>query len=283
MKRSVSRILPLLLAGVLLCAAGCAAKLPQPADAYGLLQEALQKSIAQETYYWKETRAQGKDAFFTSANVLAQMEKGYEVRRNAAGEPERLQVQVVEKKNDKMQRETWCGISRDTAGAERELYMMRDWQGDAQVQIKKIQAMRAVDYWKNPEFDGVFALSAKLAELSQLTAQDMDFANGKITTRGAVTTMTFQIKADYFARVEKSMFANSKSVTVELLDGRVSELVVYVADEEAGGGLLALDKESSRLSIVYIGPRITLPWFDDARVWNDDPIKWSEVKQEGMV
>ena len=279
----MSRILPLLLAGVLLCAAGCSAKPPQSADAHGLLQEALQKSIARETYYWKETRAQNGDAFFTSANVLAQMEKGYEVRRNAAGEPERLQVQVVEKKSDKMQRETWCGISRDTAGDERELYMMRDWAGNAQVQTKEIQAMRAVDYLKTPEFAEVYALSAKLAELSRLTAQDMDFTDGKITTRGAVTTMSFQIKADYFTRTENSMFANSKSVTVELLNGRVSEFILYVADEEAGGGLLALDKEGSRLSIVYIGPRITLPWFDDVRVWNDDPIKWSEVKQEGMV
>ena len=115
-----------------------------------------------------------------------------------------------------------------------------------------------------------YTLETKLAELKSLKREDLlieEYENGGVEKKGNVTTITCKLSDDYCNRYYeangKDSILKGKYLTIEMAYERISAIIVYQHDPNAGesntSGILALEYESYKLEIVYTGPKFTVP------------------------
>ena len=94
-----------------------------------------------------------------------------------------------------------------------------------------------------------------------------EYENGGVEKKGNVTTITCKLSDNYLNAYEqangKKSVLDGKYVTIEMAYNRISAIIVYQNDPNAGeentSGLLALEYESYKLEIVYTGPKFEVP------------------------
>lgn len=260
------------------------------ADAQTALEAALRKSLESDIYYWKETITHGKDVTYTAVNVLADVESSgtYDTIKDAVGNPRNLQVNIQEKKNNKLLFELWCGSSagKNAADSAQDCCFEKHYGDTGVVTARKKTALTALEYIQSREFEP-YTLREKLTELQGLSVQDMDFdaAKAGVKKNGIVTTLQFAVKAEYLERYARengkpSQFANAKRVMVELTQSRVSNITVFVTDEVQANdkkSLLNVEAESYKLEIVYQGPNFSLPNYNEDTTNTNENLAWIDT------
>lgn len=130
------------------------------------------------------------------------------------------------------------------------------------VTVTKNTQMTANDFYRGEIFSQ-YHLQEVLYELDMLTFEDMDFGIKKASASktSVVYALSFAVKDSYFARYNESdyaekpsIFAGSTRVAVELVHGRVAQIIVY--NEKNFGALGTLENEPYKLNITYLGPII---------------------------
>ncbi|MDR2090108.1 MAG: hypothetical protein LBP62_00370 [Clostridiales bacterium] len=152
------------------------------------------------------------------------------------------------------------------------------------------------NYYKN-NYESTYGLKTALSELRLLSNLanasledyvDFDIKEAvcstnyeNITQKPLLTKIAFKIKDKYFEDFEKefpgangkydSAFAGADYVELELLLGKVSQIVCYVKDIKPTLGFLHSPTEVYTLQINYLGPKITKPAYNvNGRPWYEN-------------
>ncbi|MDR3293550.1 MAG: hypothetical protein LBT20_05555 [Clostridiales bacterium] len=133
------------------------------------------------------------------------------------------------------------------------------------------------DYY-NKELKATYGLENLLAELYELyrlenesngSFMNFNIKEAECTSNGTITNITFALKPEYFeSYTGYSIFDGADYISIELLKGRVSQIMCYVRDPNPLP-LLAAPTEPYKLDITYLGPKINKPnrtdrdWFNN--------------------
>lgn len=249
-------------AAMVLSASGCTSSL-NDAEIKEAYQTALDNSIQADLYFWKETVFNGTNSTYRQVNAYAEQGKDYEILLDEQGNYATRKVHVLERTNSKNTLEIFCGPSLgENGGAEQEMLLERT-MGESKWNAFTQKQMRAADYFNSQAFQQAYGLGTLLAELKELTADDMDFTikGAKQEKKGNTTTLVFAVKEAYFQRYEAansspSLFTGTSKVSIEISYDRIAHVITYVT-ENLGG--MTNETEKYKLEIVYLGPKIDIP------------------------
>lgn len=117
-------------------------------------------------------------------------------------------------------------------------------------------------------FQNKYSLNAILKEFEYLTVDDMifDIDNDLMEHKGKTVKFSFAVTDEYLEKYraefgESSVFEGSKYATMEFAYDRFASIVIY-ATEKLGDGVSA-DKEIYKLEVVYYGPIVNIPSYDN--------------------
>ncbi|MDE5973154.1 MAG: hypothetical protein K2G73_00630 [Eubacterium sp.] len=257
---------------LILSAGGCSLNSYSVEELKVLYPKAFENSLNEELYYWKETVNAADHTSWRTCNVFAEIDKKYEVIRDANGKPANMKIDVLEEYNKKNVYKALCGKSSGNDGDKNYLFENDfDDSGNA-VNYRKTE-ISPQEFLADDSFKSRFSLDAMLKEFEYLTLDDMifDIDNDLLEHKGKTIKFSFAVTDEYIDRYEKefgkaSVFKDSKYATMEFAYDRFASVVVY-AEEKLGSGITA-DKEIYKLETVYYGPIVNMPSYD-AEPWAD--------------
>ncbi|MDE5669961.1 MAG: hypothetical protein K2I14_00645 [Eubacterium sp.] len=261
---------------LLFAAGGCALNSYSVDELKVLYPKAIENSLHEELYYWKETVNAADYSSWRTCNVYAEMDKKFEIIRDEDGAFSNMKIDVYDEYNKKGVYKALCGKSQSAKGGETESFLFENDYDDLKnpVHYRKT-AMQPQEFVKSEAFKSKYSLDAVLGELEYLTVDDMDFEtdNKMMEHKGKVVKFSFKVNDDYIQRYHQefgkaSVFEGSKYAVIEFAYDRVASIVVF--SEEKLGKNLSVDKEIYKLEIVYYGPKISIPSYDSG--------VWAEVK-----
>lgn len=243
-----------------------------------LYPKAVAASLGEDLFYWKETVNNGKETALRKCNVFAEIDKKYEPIRNDNGDYSNMDVDISETANNKTMQTIQCGDAPSASGAGAQNYLFRTSYQDGTVSAQTKAPMSAKEFVNSAEFQTKYSLDVMLKELEFLTVEDMDFDNelADLVHKGNVVKATFKVKESYLERYRAefgtdSLFAGSKKVNIEFAYDRIASILVYT--EKSMDSKLSVDTEAYKLQIVYFGPKVSLPKYDEMKdgvpVWKD--------------
>lgn len=255
-----------------LTAGGCALNSYSADELKVLYPKAIENSLNEELYYWKETVNRTDYSSWRTCNVYAEMDKKFEVIRDENGEFSNMKISVYDERNGSGVYKALCGKSKSSAGGEIKSYLFENDYDDSKnpVHYRKAE-MLPQEFIKSDDFKSKYSLDAVLSELKYLSVDDMDFEvdNKIMEHKGKVVKFSFKVRDDYVQKYNQqfgkaSVFDGSKYATMEFAYDRFASIVVY--SEEKLGQNLSVDKEIYKLEAVYYGPKIDIPSYDSG-VW----------------
>lgn len=281
MKKSAKIIMTVSLLAVILATSllvGCQSLTAD--EGYEALQKAIDNTLKDDNahiFYWKESLSTPRAGSITNlvetttVNVLCTIDKDYNFVKDSDAEYDYndLKVRITKTYDGKSVYELYCGYAQDGNS-----YHAVRGALDSQTAFTKndeytFTSLTAEEYVLSDAFKP-YTLASKLSELKSLKKEDIvikGYDKGKVEKKGNVTTITCKMSDSYLeayeqAHGEKSVL-EGKYVTIEMAYDRVSSIVVYQNDPNAGDkntqGLLALEYESYKLEIVYTGPKFDVP------------------------
>lgn len=268
MKKKILRsISAVLLGAFILGFAGCAQPTPEEFDIQ--FKTAIENSFNAPFFYWKETYVNGKNSKYTSCNVLTALDNKYEPILDENGDYAEVSINIMKTENEKSVYQLYCGKSASSQGGEaKEMLFTKDINPETEKSVNKVTPMTVEEYLNHKDFEP-YTLEAKLKEVSSLTTADMDLTADKcgIEKKGNVTKINFTLTDEYFERYEKengepSMFEGSKRVEIEMAFERISHIIVY-SEEPIAGSNMTIETEPYKLFIVYLGPKFSIPSYDE--------------------
>lgn len=261
---------------LLFAAGGCALSSYSVEELRALYPNAIDNSLNEELYYWKETVNQSDYSAWRTCNIYAEMDKKFEVIRDENGEISNMKMDVYDEYNKKGVYKAICGKSESASGGETKSILFENDYDDLNnpVHYRKTE-MLPREFIESDTFKSKYSLDALLSELDYLSVDDMNFdVDSKIMEhKGKVVKFSFKVNEDYLQKYHQkfgkdSIFEGSKYAVIEFAYDRVASFVVY--SEEKLGKNLTVDKEIYKLEIVYYGPRINIPSYDSG--------VWAEIK-----
>lgn len=261
---------------LLFAAGGCALSSYSVEELRALYPKAIENSLNEELYYWKETVNQSDYSAWRTCNIYAEMDKKFEVIRDENGEISNMKMDVYDEYNKKGVYKAICGKSESASGGEAKSILFENDYDDLNnpVHYRKTE-MLPREFIESDAFKSKYSLDALLSELDYLSVDDMNFdVDSKIMEhKGKVVKFSFKVNEDYLQKYHQkfgkdSIFEGSKYAVIEFAYDRVASFVVY--SEEKLGKNLTVDKEIYKLEIVYYGPRINIPSYDSG--------VWAEIK-----
>lgn len=258
----------LLLALIAAAFCGCSLTAYTVEELRSLYPQAMENSLAEPLYYWKETDNTSADSRYTVCNVYAELDDNYEPARTDDGGFVNMEMEISVTEAGQNTYHLVGGRSESSAGGEAASWIFENgYSASGEVANRRKTAVSVEEYVQSDAFQSTFSLAAALQELRGLTVDDMDFtvAEAALVRKGHVVECTFAVKDSYLARYEAqfgapSVFAGSKYVTLELSYDRFSSVVIYT-EEQLGSGITS-DKEVYKLEVSYLGPRISVPFYD---------------------
>lgn len=269
MKKTALRVISLLLAMTLLSVGltGCTQELAE-IEIRKAYETAVQNSLAADVYYWKETKQEGKASSYSQVNVYAGQGSDYEPLRdeNGAYQEYKISVQDTSSQPKKAVYHT-CGLSQGSEkGDEAKNYLFTQTVSEDKIVSCTKQAMTAQEYYQSEAF-APYLLSSRIAELKELTVDDMDFgiSGGLAEQKVNLTSLIFQVKEEYLTRYEqahgeKSLFDGAKKVSLEIAYDRISHMIVYT--EEKLDNNMSIEVERYKFEVVYLGPKFDVPIYN---------------------
>lgn len=263
MKKTAIRALSLLFAASLLTAGltGCTQEL-EGAELTKAYETAVQNALAEDVYYWKETKLKGKNTESCQVNVFAGQGSNYEPLRdeNGAYSEYKINLQQTSSQPQKAVR-IYCGLSQGKEKKdEAKNYLFTQTLEEGQIVSCVKQPMTAAEYYQSEAF-APYLLSSRIAELKELTVADMDFSikDGQAEQKVNVTELIFKPTDAYLARYEqkygkKSLFEGAKKVSIEIAYDRIAHIIVYA--EEKLDSNLSVEIEQYKFEVVYLGTKI---------------------------
>ena len=207
MKKTAIRALSLLFAASLLTAGltGCTQEL-EGAELTKAYETAVQNALAEDVYYWKETKLKGKNTESCQVNVFAGQGSNYEPLRdeNGAYSEYKINLQQTSSQPQKAVR-IYCGLSQGKEKKdEAKNYLFTQTLEEGQIVSCVKQPMTAAEYYQSEAF-APYLLSSRIAELKELTVADMDFSikDGQAEQKVNVTELIFKPTDAYLARYEQ--------------------------------------------------------------------------------
>ena len=240
MKKTAIRALSLLFAASLLTAGltGCTQEL-EGAELTKAYETAVQNALAEDVYYWKETKLKGKNTESCQVNVFAGQGSNYEPLRdeNGAYSEYKINLQQTSSQPQKAVR-IYCGLSQGKEKKdEAKNYLFTQTLEEGQIVSCVKQPMTAAEYYQSEAF-APYLLSSRIAELKELTVADMDFSikDGQAEQKVNVTELIFKPTDAYLARYEqkygkKSLFEGAKKVSIEIAYDRIAHIIVYAEEK----------------------------------------------------
>ena len=249
-------------------------------EGYDALQVAINKTLHDDNahiYYLKESYATPVPGRVTNlvetttVNVLCTIDKDYNFVKNSNAEYDYddLKVRIIKSYDGNSVYELFCGKS--DAGNNKLAVRGALDRKDALTSSDKYSFTdtTANNYVMSDAFTP-YTLETKLAELKSLKREDLlieEYENGGVEKKGNVTTITCKLSDDYCNRYYeangKHSILKGKYLTIEMAYDRISAIIVYQHDPNAGesntSGILALEYESYKLEIVYTGPKFIVP------------------------
>ena len=196
MKKTAIRALSLLFAASLLTAGltGCTQEL-EGAELTKAYETAVQNALAEDVYYWKETKLKGKNTESCQVNVFAGQGSNYEPLRdeNGAYSEYKINLQQTSSQPQKAVR-IYCGLSQGKEKKdEAKNYLFTQTLEEGQIVSCVKQPMTAAEYYQSEAF-APYLLSSRIAELKELTVADMDFSikDGQAEQKVNVTELIFK-------------------------------------------------------------------------------------------
>lgn len=281
MKKRILKIISLFAVfSVLLCTCSCSLTAYSEEELRSFLPKAVANSYEADLFYWKETVNRNGINSFRKCNVFAELnEKTYEPLRNDNGDYSNLDVEIQEQSKSKNTLSILCGNSSSSKGGEPKDYLFTTAYDSAGKETEKTKTpLTAKEYVGSADFQEKYSLRAMLAELEHLTVDDMDFNYDKsdLQHKGKVITADFKIKDSYLERYKvehgtDSIFAGSSSVSMEFAYDKVSSVLIY--ENENLDNRFSMEKEAYKLEIVYFGPIVSIPKYDEAvnggEIWTE--------------
>ena len=240
MNKAMGRTISLVLAAVLLMAGltGCTQQM-ESAEIRQAYETALQNAFNADVYFWKETKTHGSATDSCQVNVYAGQGDDYQALRDENGAYTEYKISL---------------LTQATG------------EGGAITTLTR-HPMTAQEYYQSDEF-APYLLSSRLAELAELTVDDMDFSiSGAVAEQKVnVINLIFGVKEEYLARYEqkygeKSMFDGAKKVSIEIAYDRIAHVIVYT-DEQVEDSGLAVEVERYKFEVVYLGPKFDIPAYN---------------------
>ncbi|MBQ8177631.1 MAG: hypothetical protein IJ033_00405 [Clostridia bacterium] len=249
-------------------------------EGYDLLQKAIDNTLHDDNahiFYWKESISTPRPNSITNlvetttVNVLCTIDRDYNFVKEGDGEYdyEDLKARVTKSYDGKQVYELYCGYAADGNS-----YQAVRGALDGQTALTANDSYSFTDrvaeeYVMSNDFKP-YTLAEKLKELKSLKREDLlveEYENGGVEKKGNVTTITCKLSEDYLRAYEEANGAKSvlegKYVTIEMAYDRISAIIVYQHDPNAGEsntqGILALEYESYKFEVVYTGPKFTVP------------------------
>lgn len=249
-------------------------------EGYQALQKAIDNTLHDDNahiFYWKESKSTPRPNSITNlvetttVNVLCTIDRDYNFVRESDAEYDYddLKARVTKSYDGKQVYELYCGKAEDGNS-----YLATRGALDSQTALTTNDAysftsLNAEEYVMSEAFKP-YTLAEMLKELQGLKRADLlieEYENGGVERKGNVTTITCKLSESYLnayqeANGQKSVL-DGKYVTIEMAYDRISAIIVYQNDPNAGesntNGILALEYESYKLEIVYTGPKFTVP------------------------
>lgn len=153
---------------------------------------------------------------------------------------------------------------------------------DNQFKEARCKAFDPLEYYDSAEFRA-HRLETLLAELGELTYDDMNFdvKDAEQKTVGKVTTLIFVPTEEYLKEYEakhgeKSLFDGASRVLIETAYDRISNITVYEQESADEGSKMRVEVERYKLEVVYLGPKISIPAYDEVIKIDDKEVnKWN--------
>lgn len=268
MKKKIIRLIcAVLLGSFVLGFAGCSQPTSQELDA--MLKTAVENSFKAPFFYWKETKVNGGDSQYASCNVVTALDSKYNPIVDEKGNYSELSINIMKTENEKSVYELYCGKSPSSQGGEtKDMLLIKDIDPETGASVNRAEAMTVEEYLKHEDFEP-YTLEAKLSEIASLTTADMDLTGDKcgIEKKGNVTTVNFTVTEEYLENYkrengEPSVFEGCKRAEIEMAFERITHIIVY-SDEAIAGTSLTIESEPYKLFIVYLGPRFSIPSYDE--------------------
>lgn len=255
---SVAMIIPL---------GGCSFNAYSVEELNAFYPKAIENSLGEELYYWKETVNASDNTSWRTCNVYAEIDKKYEVIRDENGEFANMKIDVLEEYNKKNVYKALCGKSSGKDGDKNYLFENDFDDSGNSVNYRKTE-ITPQEYVKSDSFKNKYSLDAKLKEFEYLTVDDMvfDIDNDLMEHKGKTVKFSFAVTEEYLKKYKAefgndSVFSGSKYATMEFAYDRFASIVIY-AEEKLGSGISA-DKEIYKLETVYYGPIVNIPSYDN--------------------
>ncbi len=249
-------------------------------EGYVALQKAIDNTLHDDNahiFYWKESKSTTRPNSITNlvetttVNVLCAIDRDYNFVKesNAEYDYEDLKARVTKSYDGKQVYELYCG---EAENGNSYLATRGDINGQTALTTNDAYSftnMTAEEYVQSEAFKQ-YTLAEVLKEIKGLKRADLlieEYENGGVEKKGNVTTITCKLSEDYLRAYENANGQKSvldgKYVTIEMAYERISAIIVYQNDPNAGesntSGILALEYESYKLEIVYTGPKFTIP------------------------
>lgn len=281
------KIFSVLCASLAIVSMFSACSAPSVEDVKAQYEKALENSLSSQIFYWKETTLDAQNnVTYKSVNLLPTVDKAlYPIVDENGYYPNRT-LQIKETYNSKSTYEAICGKSKPSSGDEKDfLFVKKDFDDNGENPSQYKKAVSVDEYIKSDEFKQ-YTLDTKLAELKELTVDDMDFTapDCEIKQRGKTTTLVFKVKDEYLARYKEkygkaSIFENSRRVSIEIAIEKISHIIVYqndpsITDEKRSA---AFEKEAYKLFVVYMGPKISVPAYDEKDSKDNSKLAWQDM------
>lgn len=259
-----SLILAILL---ILSASGCALNSYSVEELKAFYPKAIENSLNEELYYWKETVNALDHTSWKTCNVFAEIDKKYEVIRDENGELANMKIDILEEYNKKNVYKALCGESSGKNGDKNYLFE-KDFDDAGNAVNYRTSEITPQAYVHSDSFQNKYSLDAILKEFEYLTVDDMifDIDNDLMEHKGKTVKFSFAVTDEYLEKYKaefgkSSVFEGSKYATMEFAYDRFASIVIY-ATEKLGGSISA-DKEIYKLEIVYYGPVVNIPSYDN--------------------
>lgn len=238
---------------------GCGSSLSD-SDIEKIYNDAVKNTLEQDVYFLKETVNSAELVKYTQVNVLASIDKKYNIEKNDDGTYKDLRIEAFEQTDGKETVRNICGPS----GENGENYLFTTVPQEKGEPKRTKKQIPSKDYYDSDEFSK-YRIESFVNELTYFAFDDMDFTVDKAQagTKGNVTTLVFAPKKDYVERYEKetgkkSVFADCERVSVEIAYGKISHIITYKS-ESVEDSKFKVEVENYKLMIVYYGPKISVP------------------------
>lgn len=276
---------------------GCAKKTSSE-DAFLNMKNCIVNSLKEDIYYYKKVvhRADElKSVDIMNVNIFSPLNSKEEFEKNDDGTYKNMKASIYKSNYEHTTKltnnsEYFVGSSVSAESKKNSAdYMLQHITTQQNVVAggkNKIESTETFlrtpytvnDLVKSKNFVDGYSLNAMLFDLNQVTFEDIvfDVKNGaEASKQTKVTKFSFAIGEEFFAKFKEKHGRESVLVSdkifVETAYGRISNIVTYKIAKE---GFLKIDDELFNLQIVYYGPIIKIPSYDEK---SGKDYKWTET------